>query len=48
VNLYPNPTAPLLHLYPKSPERKTGSGEISPALILRVCKKIKAKSLTVY
>jgi hypothetical protein len=30
VNLYPNPTAPLLPLYPKSPEGKTGSGTISP------------------
>jgi hypothetical protein len=31
-NLYPNPTAPLVPLYPKSPVREIGSGEVSPGL----------------
>jgi hypothetical protein len=30
VNLYPNPTAPLTPLCPKSPVGKTGRGKISP------------------
>jgi hypothetical protein len=35
VDLYHNPTAPLIPLYPKSPVGKTGRGEISPAPPLR-------------
>ena len=31
-NLYPKPTAHLVPLYPKSPVRETGSGEVSPGL----------------
>ena len=30
VNLYPNPTAPLIPLYPKSPAGETGRGKSSP------------------
>jgi hypothetical protein len=31
VSLYPNPAAPLIPLYPKSPVGRTGSGKVSPA-----------------
>jgi hypothetical protein len=42
VNLYPNPTAPLVPLYPKSPVGKTGRGNIPPAQQLHGARVLRA------